>query len=136
MKGFMKDSSLAFAAGCIGGLANSICLWLFGTYGITGAAGVQLAPALTPAWLYPRIVWGGIWGLTFLLPMLKNAPMRKGLILSIGPTVVQVLVVFPYRLNKGMFGLDLGVLTPLFVVVLNAVWGVTAAVWLWWSERG
>jgi hypothetical protein len=44
-------------------------------------------------------------------------------------------VIFPYQLNKGMMGLDLGTLTPLFVLFFNAVWGVAAALWLWASER-
>jgi hypothetical protein len=44
-------------------------------------------------------------------------------------------VVFPYQLNKGMMGLDLGTLTPGFVLFFNAIWGVAAALWLWASEK-
>jgi hypothetical protein len=38
------------------------------------------------------------------------------------------------KANKGVMGLDLGALTPLAVVVFNAVWGVTAAIWLRWTN--
>jgi hypothetical protein len=31
---------------------------------------VAIAPALKLSWLYPRIVWGGLWGLVFVFPFL------------------------------------------------------------------
>jgi len=49
---------------------------------------------------------------------------------SLGPTLVQLFVVFPFKLGKGWMGLDLGTLMPLFVVFFNIVWGVCAAAWL------
>ena len=125
--------SLVFAAGCLGGLVNSLAVWLSGMYGITSAIGVKIAPQLSAAWLYPRIVWGGIWGFLFLLPLLRRKLLIQGLIFSLGPTLVQLFVVFP-KAHKGMMGLDLGTLTPLAAVVFNAVWGVTAAVWLRWAK--
>jgi hypothetical protein len=54
----------------------------------------------------------------------------RGLVLSLGPTIAQLFIVFPFKVNKGLLGLDLGALTPLFVLFFNAVWGVTAAYWL------
>jgi hypothetical protein len=67
MRNLAKKTSLVFAAGCLGGLVNSLAVWIFGDFGITAALGVKIAPQLSPAWLYPRLVWGGIWGLLFLL---------------------------------------------------------------------
>lgn len=46
MKLTLQNFSLAFAAGCLGGLANAVFLWLFGVIGLTTTLGVQLAPAL------------------------------------------------------------------------------------------
>jgi hypothetical protein len=135
VKTFLKRLSLVFASGCFGALLNSTALWLFGRAGITAELGVKLAPGFTPAWLYPRLVWGGIWGILFLLPLAQNRPFQQGLLLSLGPTIVQLFVVFPYQLNKGMMGLDLGTLTPLFVLFFNAVWGIAAALWLWASGK-
>jgi len=125
-----RKISLVFAAGCLGGLINSLAVWIFGELGISSALGVNIAPNLTPTWLYPRLVWGGIWGLLFLLPLMQTRIFARGLIYSIGPTLVQLFVVFPMKANKGMLGLDLGLLTPLLVVVFNAIWGWTAAIWL------
>ena len=66
----------------------------------------------------------------FLLPFLRKGPFLRALVFSLLPTAVQLFVIFPFRDNKGMMGLDLGTLTPLFVVGYNAVWGLAAAVWL------
>jgi len=122
----MKKLLIFFAAGCLGALANSLTVWALGNYGFTKALEVSITPALSPGWLYPRIVWGGIWGLLFILPFLNSQFLRKGTILSLFPTAVQLFVVFPHA-GKGTAGLELGMLTPLFVLFVNWVWGVTTA---------
>jgi hypothetical protein len=132
---FLTSLSLTFAAGAVGGLLNSLVLWFFGLQGINQWLGVQLAPALTPAFLYARLVWGGIWGWLFLLPWGRGCRWRQGLILSLLPTLVQLFYVFPYRLHKGLLGWDLGLLTPALVVFFNAVWGLAAAGWLALTTR-
>jgi len=123
----MNKLLIFFAAGCIGGLANSVTVWLFGQLGITSTFGVSIAPSLTPAWLYPRLVWGGIWGILFILPLLQSKLLVKGAILSLFPTAVQLFVVFPLKAHKGIAGIELGLFTPIFVIIFNWVWGVTAA---------
>ena len=130
MKKLAKRLTLIFAAGCLGGLANSLAVWLFGAYGVTKTLGVRIAPDLSPAWLYPRLVWGGIWGLVFLLPVFRSSVLKRGLLLSLGPTIIQLFVVFPYKADQGMMGMGLGALTPLLVFVFNAIWGITVAIWL------
>ena len=124
----MRKLLIFFAAGCLGGLANSFAVWLFGYFGITSFFGVSMAPSLSPSWLYPRIVWGGIWGLIFILPMLKSKLLIKGAILSLFPTAIQLFVVFPLKAKKGIAGIDLGLYTPLFVVFFNWVWGFVTAI--------
>ena len=59
----------------------------------------------------------------------------RGLIFSLDPTLVQLFVVFPMKVNKGVMGLDLGALTPVAVVVFNAIRGITAAIWLRLTAR-
>jgi len=130
-----KKLSLMFAAGCFGGLLNSLAVWICGELGVTAALGVKIAPTLSATWLYPRLVWGGIWGALFLLPMMKRQFIARGLLFSLGPTLVQLFVVFPMKANKGMMGLDLGMLTPVFVIVFNAIWGLGAAFWLRWLNK-
>ena len=127
-----RNLSLAFSAGCLGGLANSIVVWAAGTLGITAALGVKIAPALTLPWLYPRIVWGGIWGFLFVVSIPGLSWWMRGLVFSLGPSLVTMLVLFPKNPLVGEFGLGLGTLTPAFVLVFNAVWGLVAA---WWLQR-
>ena len=90
----MKKMMICFSAGCLGALANSLVVWQFGDLGIARWAGVSIAPTLTPGWLYPRIVWGGIWGLLFVLPFLKSRFLLKGTLLSLLPTAVQLFFIF------------------------------------------
>ena len=124
----MKKLLICFAAGCLGAIANSVAVWLFGYLGITAILGVSIAPALTAGWLYPRMVWGGIWGILSLLPMMQSKPLAKGAVLSLFPSAVQLFVVFPLKAHKGIAGVELGLLTPALVLFFNWVWGVVTAV--------
>ena len=135
MNNLLEKVSIVFAGGCLGGLVNSLAVWIFGLFGITALLGVTIAPQLTAPWLYPRIVWGGIWGALFLLPVLQKRFVLKGLMYSLGPTIVQLFVVFPFKAHQGILGLEKGALTPLFVIVFNAIWGITAALWLKWAQK-
>ena len=130
MKFTFKNISLAFTAGCIGGLANMLFIWLFGVWRVTQALGVQLAPSYSTPWLYNRLVWGGLWGFLFFLPLRNLSLPARGLLYCLGPSLVQLFVVFPFLAHKGMLGLQLGYLTPAFVLFYNAVWGLAAGFWL------
>ena len=130
----MKRVLIFFAAGCLGAFANSLVVWLFGDLGITKSLGVSISPALTSSWLYPRIVWGGIWGLLFFLPLFNSKPFSKGTILSLFPTIVQLFIVFPYKAKKGIAGIELGIFTPVLVVVFNWIWGVVTSLTIKYSK--
>jgi len=130
MRDFAKKLAMVFSSGCLGGLVNSLVVWVFGREGLTGALNVKIAPDLTSSWLYPRLIWGGVWGILFLCPLLKNQFFLRGFLFSLGPTIVQLFWVFPQQAHKGMLGLDLGLYTPLFVLFFNVVWGLTTALWL------
>ena len=123
----MHKSLFFFAAGCLGALANSLSVWIFGDLGISQALGVAIAPGLSPQWLYPRSVWGGLWGLLFLLPIWQSRLVWKGMVLSLFPTAVQLFIVFPLQAQKGIAGLELGLLTPLLVLFFNGIWGICTA---------
>lgn len=123
----LRKILIVFAAGCFGALVNSLVLWLSGRYGVSQALGVAIAPGLSPHWLYPRIVWGGLWGFLFLIAWQDSRPWRKGLTLSLFPTAAQLFYFFPFQTHQGLGGIELGLLTPLVVVVMNAIWGVVTA---------
>jgi hypothetical protein len=124
----MNKAFIFFTAGCIGGLANSLVVWQFGQLGINASFGVAITPNLSPAWLYPRIVWGGLWGLLFLLPLWSSRLFLKASLLSLLPSLVQLFIVFPLKANKGVAGLELGLYTPVLVLFFNWVWGIASAI--------
>lgn len=130
----LQRVSLCFAAGCAGGLVNALVVWFFGTKGIPQKFGVSIAPALSLAFLYGKIVWGGLWGLVFLIPVWQGGfwvgVFGRGILLSVLPSLVQLFYVFPVMMGKGTMGLALGKLTPMFVCLYNAAWGLAAALWL------
>jgi hypothetical protein len=123
----MKKILIFFAAGCAGGLAYAVVVSFMGDLGITSALGVSYHHGLTSGWLYSRIVWGGIWGILFLLPLSQSNLFLKGSILSLLPTAFQLFVVFPLFTNNGIAGLKLGILTPLVILFFNWVWGIATA---------
>ncbi len=123
-----KNLSLMFAAGAAGGPAKALVAWLFGALGINAWLGFMMAPALTPMWLYQHMVWGGLWAFLFLLP-LRGSYYLRGLLYSLGQTLVQLLVIFP-KMGKGALGLQLGYMAPVLVLFFGLIWGVVTGYWL------
>jgi hypothetical protein len=117
---------VAFAAGSAGGLATVITFALFVTLHITDSLGANL-PAPTLADLYRMVVWGGIFGFLFLSPVMTGSIVKRGLIFGLAPSIVQLFIVFPFKLHVGMLGMALGPLTPVFVLIFNSVWGLVTA---------
>ena len=120
---------MSFAAGAFGALINSLAIWAAGAHHLTARLGVRIAPHLAADWLYPRIVWGALWGFLFILPVLPGRWWLRGIVLSLAPTAFQLLYLFPRESGHGLLGIGLGTLTPVFVLAANALWGLAAA-WL------
>jgi hypothetical protein len=118
----------AYAGGAIGALVNSACIWGLGKTGISANLGFGLKPAFTLSWLYPRLVWGGIFGLLLMLPMLKKRLLLRGMLVSLVPSALILFYVFP-EAGKGMLGLGYGYWTPALIILLNFVWGMVASLW-------
>ena len=72
MRQFLDRASMSFAAGAFGSLIASLAVWAAGAYHLTARLGIDIAPSLTPNWLYPRIVWGRAWGFLFMLPLIRG----------------------------------------------------------------
>jgi hypothetical protein len=119
-----------FVAGALGGLTNSIVVWSLGALGVTPALGFSMAPELSFGWLFNRVVASAFWGIIFLIPIYRNAPVKKGVILSILPWLSSVLYVFPMVKDVGFWGFGFGVGTPIWTFFFAAVWGVTGTLFL------
>jgi hypothetical protein len=130
----IRRMSICFTAGCFGALINSLLVWYLGKEGIPQLFGVAIAPAWSLSFFYLRLVWGGLWGLLFCLPLWRSGfwvgVFSRGVLFSLFPTMFQLFYVFPVLQGKGTMGFALGRLTPVFVCFYNAVWGFCAALWI------
>lgn len=119
--------AVCFCAGLLGVLCSSLFAWQADSMGLPAMAGIRSTAELTPGGIYARLVWGGLWGLVYFLAVgsLKSRRRwaRKGLWISLLPTAFQLFVVYPHLSDHGIMGLDLGQLTPFFVLTYNLVWG-------------
>ena len=121
----------AMAAGALGGLVQGVILWLFGQLGLFIVVRLPLAPPLDLPWLYQRIVWGGIWGLFFLLPVLRNwSNLRRGWLIGLFPASGSMFYFLPFQDGHGVMGLELGGAMPFVVVFFGWVWGWMAGAFL------
>jgi hypothetical protein len=124
----MRKLLLVFGAGALGGLVSSLLVWQFGYMGVNRALGVAIAPDLTLNWLYPRIVWGGLWGFLFILPILRSRLLAQSLVFALFPALAQLFIFYPYHTNAGIAGLNLGMLTPVLVFFFSWIWALSTAV--------
>lgn len=121
---------ILFIAGALGGLTNSIVVWSLGTSEITPSLGFSMAPDLTVEWLARRIFASGLWGIIFLIPLYNRSPIKKGVVLSILPWLSSALIIFPFRMDMGWFGLGFGLGTPIWTLFFAAIWGITGTLFL------
>jgi len=124
----IRKLSGAFTGGAIGGLLDSVNIWVLSSIGITSLLGVSMKPEFTAPWLYQRMVWGGIWMILLLLPLWENRTVLRGCIFSLLPSAMMLFMVFP-GMGKGVLGFGFGTLTPIVVICLNFIYGIVAAFW-------
>lgn len=124
----MKNALVVFAAGCFGALIQCFVMWLLARYGVTHSLHVALPGSIAPAWLYPRIVWGGLWGFLFLLPILTSSIFARSFVIALIPTGVQLFIIYPLYEHSGVAGLSLGLLTPFVVLFSYWVWSLATTI--------
>ena len=128
-----RNLSLGFAAGGIGAVANVAFLAIAIAAGLTAAMGIVMPPPPMPAFLYKQIVWGGVFGLAFVVPVISRSWISGGLLVGLAASLVALFIVFPADGGgPGMAGLNAGQMMPVLVLVANSVWGLAAA---WWYRR-
>lgn len=124
----IRKISAAFTGGAIGAFVDSFNIWSMGKVGISDLIGLSMKPEFSAPWLYQRMVWGGIWMLLLLLPLLKKKVALRGCLFSLLPSAMMLFIVLP-EMGKGMLGLGFGIVTPLVVIGLNCIYGIVAALW-------
>lgn len=121
---------LVLIAGALGGLSSGVLVWGLGALGITPALGFNMVPDFSAGWISRRMAASAVWGVIFLLPVYQTVPLLRGAILGILPWLSSILFIFPYRMDVGFFGLQMGYGTPLWTLFFGCFWGVTGALFL------
>lgn len=105
----------AFGAGAVGGAANVLLLVIIWTI-------MEQGPGYSHEFLYRQMTWGGIWGFAFLIPIMTNNWILRGIVWGAIATVVALFVfkVVPVSVPSVIIGL----------VVNSGAWGLTAS-WLY-----
>jgi hypothetical protein len=124
----IRKISTAFAGGAVGGFVDSFNIWFMGRTGISDLLGLSMKPEFTAPWLYQRMIWGGIWMLLLLLPLLRDKFFLRGCLFSLIPSAMMLFLVLP-GIGKGVLGLGFGVVTPIVVIGLNCIYGMVASLW-------
>ena len=124
----IRKLSGAFTGGALGALLDSFNIWVMGVVGISDLIGITMKPEFTAPWAYKRMIWGGIWMLLLLIPVWRNKTILRGMVFSLVPSAMMLLVVIP-SMGKGMLGLGFGALMPVVVIGLNFIYGIFASFW-------
>lgn len=128
MRTILSQLSLFFSAGAVGGLTNAFAVNMYMKMTSHSFLGIKINQGLATEMIYERIVLGGIWGVILIIPVpFKNFIMR-GLLYSLAPSLIQLLVILPVQ-KQGLLGLAQGAVTPLQVLLFNAVWGIVTVFW-------
>ncbi len=127
---FLRLVTLAIGAGAFGAIILGVFGQLFTSLKVQQLLGFTAdAPPAFPAALYMYLVWGGIWGLLLVIPILNRLWWLKGALIGVLATAAIPLYFEPAfaQAPAGRF---------IYVVVLNIIWGIAAGFW-WWlvSER-
>jgi len=134
MRHSLKKLGLTFAGGCLGGITSTALNIAFGLINFPSSVGIAYAQDANIADLYAGVILGGVWGCIFLIPILNSAWILKGVVLSLIPTLTQLLVILPMKGSGALFNIDFGTLTPVYILFLNLVWGLVTAGFLEYTK--
>ena len=89
----LRNISGAFTGGALGALLDSFNIWFMGVVGISDIIGITMKPEFAAPWAYKRMIWGGIWMLLLLLPVMKKRIFLRGVLFSLAPSAMMLFMV-------------------------------------------
>lgn len=128
---------LGLLGGFLGAVVALVAAWAISAVGVPGLLGVDL-PAIDAAEAGARLLRGSALGLVLgvILPWVPGPGiLGRGAVFSLAPSLFVLLVHYPTRADFGLLGLERGALAFVFVLLLNAVWGIVAAWTVGWGAR-
>lgn len=75
-----------------------------------------------------QIMLGGICGLLMLLPLGNSNLITKSVLTSLIPSILLLLIIYPFYENKGIGGVKLHLLTPFVTFFYCWLWSVVTLV--------
>jgi hypothetical protein len=130
VSGFTVSQRMAicFAAGVIGALAVVIFSHILFATGLSEKLGVKAPVSLKSPDIYKPLFWGGLWGVLFGL-FIKPAWNRLylvGFLYVLAPLLALFLFFLP-KSGAGYFGLNLGPMFTVYLVLVNLPFGIVTA---------
>lgn len=124
----LRNITLGFAAGAVGGLVWYLGVWLGLTAGILPAQAE--ATLLAKATLYRQMIWGGAWGILLAVPILLRHWWLRGFVIG---CIATAAAVFYFSAGAATWPVQ----RIIYAVILNGVfWGFGAGFWYWLVTTG
>lgn len=121
--------SVCFCAGLLGALAGLCASWVWGMLSLPDLSAHPVRPLLAPPGFYPRLVWGGLWGLLFFVTVgsarTRKHWVQKGVVISLLPTLYYLILLLPNQVSSGQTN---PFISPAIVISVNLLWGVFTGV--------
>lgn len=142
----LRSLGLVFSAGAFGGLIAAFALLAAAEFGLLQKMGVSMGGgpmaavkndltkalgmkrSFSPAFIYKYVVWGGIWGVVFIIgPVKRLRWWQETLVAAAFPTAAAWFWFYP-QAGLGYFGVRMGDLAPVVILVMCLIWaGIASA---------
>jgi hypothetical protein len=117
--------SVCFCAGLLGALIGIGAVSVLEMLGLPDLSAYVVRPLLSPGGFYPRLVWGGLWGLLFFLTIgsvrTRRHWIQKGVLVSMVPTLLTLILYLPEQTGSTP---KFFLAAPATIILLNLIWGV------------
>lgn len=117
----LRRLSWAYLAGCVGTLGFFAGLYIALQTGVMKPPEQALTMLTSKGFFYKQVVWGGVWGLLFVVPLFKRQWWVRGPIVG---ALATAAALFYFRTTLPPPEIIIG------AIILNVLfWGLTAAMW-------
>ena len=127
---------LGLLGGLLAGLLHGVMTEAVGWLGLSSALGAGIDVALSPMEWWSRSMLGSVWGLIMGLawPFLPGrGHMQRGAAVGLLLAIWQLFYVYPFRLELGVAGVDVGLGVVPIVLAGLVVSGVVAGLVIGWG---
>jgi hypothetical protein len=120
--------AICFAAGVVGALAVVLFSHVLFAVGLSGKLGVKAPVSLKSPDIYKPLFWGGLWGILFgvFIETAWNQLYLVGFLYYLAPMAALFLFFLP-KAGAGYFGLKMGSLFPVYILLVNLPFGIVTA---------